>query len=104
MIGESKQEPKQFQRSRGGWFFRYNIQTITRPADNGNEETFHQFDEVWIPKKDEETLVIAIIRTRYSANDEFKMNRLAKTTTEWKDYDAFATEAVNIAKSALGLI
>ncbi len=98
MKAESKDYPKTFQPSNGGWLFNYNVEPIERDME-WKKEMFYQYDSVWVEKKDKNHIVPAIVRTRYSANDEFKMGRLSKTSTEWKEYDAFVKEAIKIAGS-----
>lgn len=34
------------------------------------------------------------IREQYSIDDEFKMNRMTKTSTEWKEYNAYIEECL----------
>ena len=36
-----------------------------------------------------DNIILGKRRKKYSVNDEFKMNRQAKTTTEWKEYDTY---------------
>lgn len=96
MKAESKDYPKTFQPSNGGWLFNYNIESIEREG-----EQFYQFDSVWVEKQDKEHIVPAIIRTRYSENDEFKMGRISKTSVEWKEYDAFVKECITIVDAKL---
>lgn len=100
MRAESKEYPKTFQPQQGGWLFNYNIIPVEKDME-GKKETFYEYDSVWVKKKDKHQIVPAIIRTKYSENDEFKMGRLSKTSTEWKEYDAFAKEAIAIAELGL---
>lgn len=96
MKAESKDYPKTFQPSNGGWLFNYNIIPIEREG-----EQFYQFDSVWVEKKDKSHIVPAMVRARYSANDEFEMARASKTSAEWKEYDAYVKECIATADSKL---
>jgi len=91
----------QFQPHKKGWMLNYNERMVEIQNGSGETETWYEYDQVWIAEKTIEAIAVAIIRTRYSANDEFKMGRLSKLSTEWKDYDAFATSAVNKAHEVL---
>ena len=53
------------------------VQNVAIPED-------YQVDEI----------TIRIIRKKYSLTDELKMNRLAKTTAEWKAYDEYVSACV----------
>jgi len=100
MKAESKDYPKTFQPQNGGWLFNYNTEPIERDMD-GKKETFYQYNSVWVKKKDKSHIVPAMVRARYSANDEFEMARASKTSTEWKAYDAYVKECISIADSIL---
>ena len=102
MIIRTKAQRQQFRPARGGWWLSYNERTIEVQGEDG-PETWYEYDQVWIPKKSIEAIVEAIIRTKYSANAEFKMGRMSKLSTEWKDYDAFAEAAVAIAHEVLSV-
>jgi hypothetical protein len=97
-MAESKTYPKTFVPKNGGWLFRYNVIPVEKEME-GKKETFYEYQSVWVKKKDKNHIVPAIVRTRYSANDEFNMGRINKTSTEWKEYDAFVKEAIKIAGS-----
>lgn len=96
MKAESKDYPKTFQPSNGGWLFNYNIEPIERGG-----ETFYQYDSVWVSKRDKSHIVPAMVRARYSDNDEFEMARASKTSTEWKEYDTYIKSCIEIANSKL---
>ncbi len=66
-----------------------------RIDSDGNEYLFcdsilndNQIDEITVGK----------IREKYSINAEFKMNRLAKTTTEWKEYNQYMEDCREAGK------
>lgn len=93
-----------FQPHKGGWMLNYNEQIVeVVNPDTGKNETLYAYDQVWVSAKTKEEIVIAIIRTKYSVNDELKLNRLTKTTSEWLEYDAFADAAIAIANEVLSV-
>ena len=102
MIIRTKAQRQQFRPARGGWWLSYNERTVEVQGEDG-PETWYEYDQVWIPEKSIEAIAVAIIRTKYSANAEFKMGRMSKLSTEWKDYDAFAEAAVAIAHEVLSV-
>lgn len=100
MIIRTKGKRQNFRPARGGWWLSYNERTIEIQGEDG-PETWYEYDQVWIKAKTKEEIVVAIIRTKYSINDELKLNRMTKTSAEWLEYDAFAEAAVAIAEEVL---
>ncbi|MDD5061996.1 MAG: hypothetical protein PHN44_06945 [Candidatus Marinimicrobia bacterium] len=100
MIIKTKAQRQQFKPARGGWWLSYNERTVKFQGENG-PEIWYEYDQVWIPAKTKEEIVVAIIRTKYSVNDELHMNRLTKTTSEWIAYNSFAEAAIAIADEVL---
>lgn len=96
-IKTPNQQPH-YQPHKGGWMLNYNERTVE--IDN---ETWYEYDQVWIAAKSIEAIAVAIIRTKYSANDEFKMGRMSKVSNEWKEYNAFADAAVAKAHEVLSV-
>ena len=92
-----------FKHSKGGYFVSYNERTVEVINEAGEPETWYEYDQVWIAEKTIESIAVAIIRTRYSENDEFKMGRMSKLSTEWKEYDAFADAAIAKAYEVLNV-
>ncbi|MFA5125351.1 MAG: hypothetical protein WC473_06065, partial [Patescibacteria group bacterium] len=97
-----KGKRQNFRPARGGWWLSYNERTIEIQGEDG-PETWYEYDQVWIREMTIEAIVEAIIRTKYSINDEFKMSRISKSSTEWKDYNAFADAAVAKAHEVLNV-
>lgn len=91
------------QPNKGGFMLNYNERTVeVTDPDTGATETWYEYDQVWVPAKTKEAVVEAIIRTKYSVNDELHMNRLTKTTSEWITYNSFAEAAISIANEVIG--
>jgi hypothetical protein len=103
MKAESKEYPKTFQPQQGGWLFNYNVVPVEKDME-GKKETFYQYESVWVEKKDKSHIVPAMVRARYSANDEFEMARASKTSAEWKAYDAYVKECIAIANETLKVV
>ena len=99
MIADTKQRIKQ--RIGGKWLLAWNEREVTGIDEAGNESTKYEYDHVWVDKLDKESIVEAIIRTRYSQNDEFKMGRLSKESNEWTAYNAFVEAAIQTAVQIL---
>ena len=93
----------QFQPHKKGWMLNHNEHTVEVVNESGEPESWYEYDQVFIIAKTIEAIAVAIIRTKYSANAEFKMGRMSKLSTEWKDYDAFAEAAVAIAHEVLNV-
>jgi len=103
MTIKTPNQQTQFQPHKKGWMLNYNERTVEVVNESGEMETWYEYDQVWVPEKTIEAIVEAIIRTKYSANDEFKMGRMSKLSTEWKDYDAFADAAITKAHEVLNV-
>ncbi|MBQ7462430.1 MAG: hypothetical protein IJS63_09300 [Bacteroidaceae bacterium] len=96
------------------WFLTvcYNIDTVTNDG-----ETAYEYDSATVktqhkPTKDYPTLVAAIVRTRYSADDveaivQNHLNNLGNEDeehlTEWEDLQDWRTEAKRIAREYLNI-
>jgi len=99
MKAESKDYPLTTQRKQGGFLVNYDVLKIEREG-----EEFYQYESVFVHKLTKDNLVPAMIRTKYSANDEYKMARISKATTEWKEYDAYVKSCIAKAEEILALI
>ncbi len=96
MMAESKDYPPVSQPQQGGFLFNYNVQEIERES-----EKFYKYDSVFVKKMTREELVPAIIRTKYTINDEFKLNALDRTDPEYVAYRDFVNWAKGIVDAAL---
>jgi len=84
----------------GPWRFNYNQEEIQR-----DKITFHTADYVETAELTKENIVVALIRTRYSMNDEAALHRKsianeAGAADEFTAYNDFVNECKNIVKSA----
>jgi hypothetical protein len=101
MKAESRHIPEPITKKGRLYIVRWNVQEVVRKDDDGEDVIYYTYDSVIITKLTKDLLVPAMIRTKYSENDEFKMGRLVKTSTEWKEYDAFAKECIAKADEIL---
>ena len=81
----------------GPWRFNYNHATIEREGT-----TLHTANYVEVPEITKENIVVALIRTRYSANEEAALHRKmlaneAGVEAEFVEYNEFVNECKNIA-------
>ena len=84
----------------GPWRFNYNFSTSEREG-----ETIYHSDTVEVAELTKEAIVVAMIRTRYSVNEEDAMNRkmLAKESgvdDEFAEYNLFVNECKAIVNAA----
>lgn len=103
MKAQSNEYPENKVKLGKDWLLRYNIEQKTRQNEQGEMETYYEFDSVKVPKLTKEAVVEAIVRTQYSQNDEFKMARISKSTNEWKEYNTFVENAISIAEGLLNV-
>jgi len=90
-----------FLETSGGWRFHYNQGEETR-----EETTFFTADFVDVPKPTKEEIISAIVRKRYSENEEYAIHRkfLASepgADAEFTVYNAYVNECKQIVKSLL---
>jgi hypothetical protein len=95
-MAESKNYPPKSQPKQGGFLYNYDIVEVERDG-----ETFYQYESVWVKKLVRDEIVPAIIRTRYSVNDEFALNALDKTDPDYIAYREFVGYAKEISKSVI---
>lgn len=92
---------------RGHYAIRYNIQQVERPANEFEpERTSYQCDIAIADGNTRDAFINAIIRTRYTADQEFAIHR--KTVAqeecaqaEFDAYNSFVNEAKGIVDNAL---
>lgn len=101
MKGQSNNKPDKVIQTRGGYQVRYNITEKTQEID-GEQQTYYEYDYVSVDKLAEEDIAVAIIRTKYSINDEMKLINGDQRTTEYSNYRDFVSNAVSIAENITG--
>lgn len=84
----------------GPWRFNYNFSTSEREG-----ETVYHSDTVEVAELTKEAVVVAMIRTRYSMNEEAALHRksIAKDAgadAEFAEYNKFVNECKGIVKGA----
>ena len=74
----------------GSFHYNYNIEEVQRENENGENETVFKYDTVhWWGngKPTENALISAVIRTKYSIDDEFAIQRQRESKPErFKEY------------------
>jgi|GEM_PF-1421295 len=100
MKGYSAIYPETLIRHEGGYQFRYNIVEAPREID-GQPVPEYQFDYVNAPAADRDTLIDALITSRYSYPSQLGKLALDRTSQEWLDYDAFRQGCYAIVDAAL---
>lgn len=57
-----------------------------------SEDNEYLFCDSMLNEDQVDKITVEKIREKYSINDEFKMNRFAKTTTKWKEYNQYVED------------
>lgn len=79
---------------------------INETKEGETERTMYNFDFVKVVNLDYETIVSAIIRQKYSIDQEFALNnnyQTEGTSQEWEEYQSYRILAKQTAKSILGI-
>lgn len=84
------------------FIYRYDTVLMSRTNDDGSTTAYYEYESVSVPSPDVNLLIEAIIRSRYTVNDEFRMNRLRDS--EFDTYSDFVEDAKFVAKVLLGHI
>jgi hypothetical protein len=96
----SDHSPKQFTKSKGKLFFNYNI-VESEKTDENETRTVFDYDSVEVKNKDKNTIIAAIMRDRYSIDEEFALInnkfKLGKIDPEYDDYQSTRDSIKNIA-------
>jgi len=92
MIAESKTRLPAIGQSRGRVILRYNFESIVRENGDGEEETFWRFEYIEASSSDRESLIDAIISSKYSKSAELAMiNNKGLDDDGAAEYDAYQT-------------
>jgi len=90
-----------------GWLFNYDAEKVTGTDEAGEATEHYDFSSVYVKKLEKDVIVPAIIRQKYSADEELKLHRLALADSENADfaaYNLFVEDAKLVADILLGKI
>lgn len=87
----------------GSWHFNYNIQEIEVNDESGARTAF-EYDTVHIRDNRYESIVVAMIRERYTIDEELSIQRQRdEKTGEFQEYFDYCEECKTIVKQGLAL-
>ncbi|SFU36493.1 hypothetical protein SAMN05216364_100626 [Porphyromonadaceae bacterium KHP3R9] len=87
----------------GSYHFNFNIKEIEVEDESGNRMAF-EYDTVHVQNDRYETIVAAMIRDRYSLDDELSIHRQRdEKPVEFQVYFDYCEECKTIVKQGLGL-
>ena len=97
MKANSNNHPGEYTKSRGKLFFNYNIIESEKTDEHGTRTVF-DYDCVEVKSKDRDDIIPAIMRDKYSVNDEIalinnKSRGEEKDIIDYDDYQAFRVQA-----------
>jgi hypothetical protein len=97
----SDHKPNQFTESREKLFFNYNVVESEKTDEHGTRTVF-DYDVVEVKDKNKNTIIAAIMRDKYSINEEFALiNNKFKNKDidpEYNNYQAMRAAVKEIAK------
>lgn len=103
---QSDQKPATFEDlGDGRLHFNYDIQEKTEETEDGETRTYYEYKQVTVSSKDRNELVVALIRQKYSADEEYALGRhkLAdRKASEFEAYDDYVESCKVIVDNALG--
>ena len=105
MKANSDNRPETFVKSRNKLFFNFNIIESEKTDEHGTRTVF-DYDSVEVENQDRDSIIKAIIRDRYSIDDEIalinnKFKAADKEDPEHDAYQAFRYDVKQIAITAL---
>jgi hypothetical protein len=106
-MGQAKEKQPIKMRYAEGWLFNYDAEKVTGTDEAGEATEHYDFSSVYVKKLEKDAIVPAIIRQKYSANEELKLHRLAlgdPTDAEFAAYNEFVEDAKLVADIILGKI
>ena len=101
MKAQANSKPAVIGRFGSDFIYRFDAMKETIVNDEGTVEAY-TYESIKVSKPSQSLLTEAIIRSRYTVSDEFRMNRVRDA--EFDEYDAFVDDAKFVAKVLLKII
>jgi len=92
-MAQSQDKPKLISRANDKWLYCFDAEQVTRQDETGDSSVMWDFKAIFVDKKSRDEIVPAIIRSKYSQNDEFKALR-----TGDESYKAYVEDARFVGK------
>lgn len=106
-MAQSKEKQPIKMRYADEWMFNYDAVKVSGTDEAGEATEHYEFNSVKVSKLEKDAIVPAIIRQKYTADEELKLHRLAladSENAEFAAYNAFVEDAKLVADILLGKI